>query len=211
MPSKPMFWTRCMIGNKFLFQHFWLWGLLFQNNEASLMAQWWIICLSMQEGEGNDNPLQCSCLQNPGDSGAWRAAVYGVAQSQTRLKRLSSTSSNAGDAGDAGSISGLGKSPWEGNGNPLQYSCLKNLMDRGAWQAIVPAIAKELRMTWWLNNNSAQWDQRCMSGSPKGKIKRRHVCAFLNHKTTLIGIISAMIISPLSLLVSFPIHFQAST
>ena len=43
-------------------------------------------------GEGNDNPLQCSCLENPRDGGAWRAAVYGVAQSQTRLKRLSSSS-----------------------------------------------------------------------------------------------------------------------
>ena len=41
-------------------------------------------------GEGNGNPLQCSCLQNPRDGGAWWAAVYGVA----RLKRLSSSSSN---------------------------------------------------------------------------------------------------------------------
>ena len=41
-------------------------------------------------GEGNGNPLQCSCLENPRDGGAWWAAVYGVAQSQTRLKRLSS-------------------------------------------------------------------------------------------------------------------------
>ena len=41
-------------------------------------------------GEGNGNPLQCSCLENPRDGGAWRAAVYGVAQSQTRLKHLSS-------------------------------------------------------------------------------------------------------------------------
>ena len=42
-------------------------------------------------GEGNGNPLQCSCLENPRDGGAWRAAVYGVAQSRTRLKRLSSS------------------------------------------------------------------------------------------------------------------------
>ena len=45
-------------------------------------------------GEGNGNPLQCSCLENPRDRGAWWAAVYGVAQSRTRLKRLSSSSSN---------------------------------------------------------------------------------------------------------------------
>ena len=43
-------------------------------------------------GEGNGNPLQCSCLENPRDGGAWLAAVYGVAQSSTRLKRLSSSS-----------------------------------------------------------------------------------------------------------------------
>ena len=42
-------------------------------------------------GEGNGNPLQCSCLENPRDRGAWWAAVYGVAQSRTRLKRLSSS------------------------------------------------------------------------------------------------------------------------
>ena len=44
-------------------------------------------------GEGNDNPLHCSCLENPRDGEAWWAAVYGVAQSRTRLKRLSSSSS----------------------------------------------------------------------------------------------------------------------
>ena len=43
-------------------------------------------------GEGNGNPLQCSCLENPGDGGAWLAAIYGVAQSQTQLKRLNSSS-----------------------------------------------------------------------------------------------------------------------
>ena len=43
-------------------------------------------------GEGNGNPLQCSCLENPKDGGAWWAAIYGVAQSRTRLKRLSSSS-----------------------------------------------------------------------------------------------------------------------
>ena len=46
-------------------------------------------------GEGNGNPLQCSCLENPSDGGAWWAAVSGVAQSQTRLKRLNSSSSSS--------------------------------------------------------------------------------------------------------------------
>ena len=46
-------------------------------------------------GEGNGNPLQCSCLENPRDGGAWWAAVYGVAQSRTWLKWLSSSSSSS--------------------------------------------------------------------------------------------------------------------
>ena len=49
-------------------------------------------------GEGNGNPLQCSCLENPRDGGAWWAAVYGVTQSGTRLKRLSSSSSATWEA-----------------------------------------------------------------------------------------------------------------
>ena len=49
-------------------------------------------------------------------------------------------------AGDLGSILGLGRSPGEGNGNPLQYPCLENLMDRGAWWAAVHGVA-ELGMT----------------------------------------------------------------
>ena len=48
--------------------------------------------LDVASGEGNGNPLQCSCLQNPRDGGAWWAAIYGVTQSRTRLKRLSSSS-----------------------------------------------------------------------------------------------------------------------
>ena len=48
---------------------------------------------------------------------------------------------NAGDIGDSGLIPGLGRSPREGNGNPLQYSCLENSMDRGVWQATVHGVA----------------------------------------------------------------------
>ena len=76
-------------------------------------------------GEGNGNPLQYSCLENPVDRGAWWAAVYGVAQSWTRLKRLSMHAC-------------IGK----GNGNPLQYSCLENPGDGGAWWASVYGITQ---------------------------------------------------------------------
>ena len=49
---------------------------------------------------------------------------------------------NAGDARDVGSISGLGRSLGVGNGNSLQYFCLENFMDRGAWKAIVHGVAR---------------------------------------------------------------------
>ena len=56
---------------------------------------------------------------------------------------------NAGDTGDASSIPGSGKSPGEENGNPLQYSCLKNPTDRGAWQGSVYGVTK----SWtWISN-----------------------------------------------------------
>ena len=57
-------------------------------------------------GEGNGNSLQCSCLENPRDGGACWAAVYGVAQSQTRLKRLSSSSSSSSSS--RGSLTCIG-------------------------------------------------------------------------------------------------------
>ena len=123
---------------------------------------------------GNGNPLQCSCLESPGDSRAQRAAVYGVAQSQTRLAcrvywrapvRLLGVVSiqhfmERELADDKSfkiciwsSLDGLprwlsgkesscrrcrldlwvGKDPWRRECNPLQYSCMENSKDRGAW------------------------------------------------------------------------------
>ena len=54
----------------------------------------------------------------------------------------SEVKASAWNAGDLASIPGLGRSPGEGNGNPLQYSCLENSMDRGAWWATVHGVAK---------------------------------------------------------------------
>ena len=85
---------------------------------------------------------------------SWRAAVFGVAQSQTRLQRLSSSSSvymglpqclskkSACNTGDKSSILGVGRSPGGGHGYPLQYSCLENPMDRGAWRATIHRVAE---------------------------------------------------------------------
>ena len=74
-------------------------------------------------GEGNGTPLQCSCLENSMDGGAWWAAVHGVTKSQTRL---------------SDSLSRIG----EGNDNPLQCSCLENPRDGGAWWAAVYGVAQ---------------------------------------------------------------------
>ena len=56
----------------------------------------------------------------------------------------SGSKESACNAGGQGSVPGLGRSPGEGNGNPLQYTCLGNPMDRGAWRAIGHGVAKEL-------------------------------------------------------------------
>ena len=58
------------------------------------------------------------------------------------------------NAGDAGLIPGLGRSPGEGNGNPLQYSCLGNPKDRGAWWAAVHGVSKESATAQCLNSSS---------------------------------------------------------
>ena len=67
------------------------WGRCKSDTTKRLHFHFSISCI----GEGNGNPLQCSCLENPRDGGAWWAAVYGVSQSWTRLKQLSSSSSSS--------------------------------------------------------------------------------------------------------------------
>ena len=80
------------------------------------------------------------------DGGAWWATVHGVAKSRTQLSEGfpggSDGKESACNAADAGLIRGSGRSPREGNGNLLQYSCLGNPIDRGAWQATVHGAAK---------------------------------------------------------------------
>ena len=79
--------------------------------------------------------------------------VLGLAKSQTQWSdfhfhffpgdpRLKNPPANAGDTRDAGSIHGSGRSPGGGHGNALQYSCLENPMDRGAWRAMVHSVAQ---------------------------------------------------------------------
>ena len=73
-------------------------NLAFLSASLYQQSRTWLMSLSMHAciGEGNGNPLQYSCLENPRDRRAWWAAIYGVAQSRTRLKWLSSSSSGYG-------------------------------------------------------------------------------------------------------------------
>ena len=73
--------------------------------------------------------------------------VYSEIRRITSLPNGSEVKVSACNVGGLGSIPGLGRSPGEGNGNPLQYSCLENPMDRGAWQAAIQGGHKDLHMT----------------------------------------------------------------
>ena len=106
----------------------------------------WIPGSGRSPGGGYGNSLQYSRLGNSMDRGAWRATVYRVSKSWTLLKWLSARvymgfpggsavrnlRANARDSRNSGLISGSGRSPGEGNDNPLQYSRLGNSMDREA-------------------------------------------------------------------------------
>ena len=89
-------------------------------------------------GEGNGTPLQYSCLENPIDGGAWKAAVHGVAEGRTRLSDFTFT---------------FPFHALEGNGNPLQCSCLENPRDGGAWWAAVYGVAQGQTRLKWLSSN----------------------------------------------------------
>ena len=73
---------------------------LWCHKESDMTEQLYFLFSLSCIGEGYGNPLQCSCLENPRDGGGWWAAVYGVTQSRTRLKRLSSSMKIASDHKD---------------------------------------------------------------------------------------------------------------
>ena len=83
-------------------------------------------------GEGNGNPLQYSCLENPRDRGAWWAAIHGLAQSQTRLKQLSSSSIALRQVQSPGPA----KAPWgDDHGDPVKDALLPVM---ATWQWFKP-------------------------------------------------------------------------
>ena len=91
------------------------------------------------QGEGNGDPLQYSCLENPVNRGAWRAPVHSVAKGWTRLKTLS-VHARIG----------------EGNGNPLHCSCLENPRDGRTWWAAVYGVAQSRTRLKRLSSSSSR-------------------------------------------------------
>ena len=91
-----------------------------------------IAALGRSPGEGNGNPLQYSCP--PQKKGSQRNILGFPGGSEVKASTC--------NVGDLGLIPGSGRSPGKGSGNPLQYSCLENPMDGGAWWATVHGVAK---------------------------------------------------------------------
>ena len=104
----------------------------------------------------------------------WLSPQLGSQQLWTSLASqaalvVENPSASAGNIQDAGSIPASGRSPREGYGNPLQYSCLENPMDRGAWQATVHSVTKSRTWLKWLSTQ-APWKELGKSRSEAGLI-----------------------------------------
>ena len=94
-----------------------------------------------------------TALEKSRESSADRLCIFTDYNALGRLPWWLSVKNPPANTEDVGSIPRSGGSPGEGNGNPLQYSCLENPMDRGGWQATVHGVAKESDRTERLNNN----------------------------------------------------------
>ena len=127
------------------------------------------IALLYPLGEGNGNPLQYSRLENPMD-GAWRAIVHGVTEVGHNLATKPPPHPLVGFPGGTtgkeptcqcrrhkslGFNPCVGKIPWGGHSNSLQYSCLENSMDRGVWRASIHKVSKSQTWLKWLSMHTS--------------------------------------------------------
>ena len=111
-------------------------------------------------------PLQATSLMKTKGSQQNCTEKHDTCRASPVAQLVKNPLANAGDASDAGSILGSGRSPGEGNGNPLQCSCLENSMHRGAWRAIVHGVTKS-----WTRLSAHMISAQFQSISPKIFIK----------------------------------------
>ena len=130
-PRRPKCLVEGWLGD-YIIQFVWI-ALVYTYSSGILL----IAPTSITVGEGDGTPLRYSCLENPRDGGSWWAAIYGVTQSRTRLKRLS-----------------MHACIGEGNGNPLQCSFLENPRDGGAWWATIYGVTQSWTRLKWISSSS---------------------------------------------------------
>ena len=117
------------------------WGWIQQN-------LWKIKCESCKKNQRWSQDFWPGC--------AYFVCCYILGSSQVALV-VKNAPANAGNLGDIGSVPSLRRSYGEGNGNPLQYSCLKNPMNRGAWRAMVHRVAKNQTWLKWLRMHAVSY------------------------------------------------------
>ena len=132
-------------------------------------------------GEGNGNPLQCSCLENPRHGGAWWADVYGVAQSRTRLKRLSSSSS---------SVCLLHRPIQAGDWVFLKIDGGWDLKERNitsGFKVRVPNIFAKVKKEFKENHSISLWTKRSRRIGTPPELSGRAMCSCVTQPTPACG------------------------
>ena len=138
----------------------WISDLLKQNRSSTSSKK--LIVTNVNITSCNGTPLQYSCLENPADGAAWKAAVQGVTEGWTRLSDFTFTFS----------FSCIG----EGNGTPLQCSCLENPRDRGAWWAAVYGVTQSRTRLTRLSSSSSSISEAGPSSGNTIDDDQRHRC-----------------------------------
>ena len=118
---------------------------------CSVETLWWIIWINKFHLQENNHSNVCFLSYHPYVFPLWIGLhLYLGSPGGSVGKEFAC---NVGDIGDAGLIPGLGRFPGGGHGYPLQYSCMENPMDRGAWRAIVHGVSKSQTRLKWLSTH----------------------------------------------------------
>ena len=140
----------------------WFCWIMAKNIKFSMNAIWinifflpatklfWLITIWCKKYEELKNTSGIITVNRTKQSRTWALVTWSMAlnpSQETHFPGGSVVKNLPANAGDPGSSPGWGSSPGEGNGNPLQYSCLENPMDRGAWRATVQGVVEELNLT----------------------------------------------------------------